>query len=308
MSRRMLGETFDIHGGGLDLIFPHHENEIAQSECCHGKPHGQVLDAQRPDAGLATRSARSAAGNTRAAEGDLAAQEAGKISKSQGLGPVPRAAQAVLAARRSASSSSRPTTAGRSTSATSRIQRGRAPGWSTFYRFFKRYERVTGESFYDLDYAARRGRRATSTPGDDAAAGRRGRASRPLPGGDGRRLQHGRRHRRPVRPGPRAQQVRRRREAGRIGKPDAGASSPRCARARRRSASWPPRWACSAKPAEAEAGRRRRAGRQADGAADRAARRRPQEEGLRHRRPHPQRARPRSASRSKTAPAARSGP
>ena len=34
----MLGETFDIHGGGLDLVFPHHENELAQSECCHGKP------------------------------------------------------------------------------------------------------------------------------------------------------------------------------------------------------------------------------------------------------------------------------
>ena len=32
-----LGETFDIHGGGLDLIFPHHENEIAQSECAHGE-------------------------------------------------------------------------------------------------------------------------------------------------------------------------------------------------------------------------------------------------------------------------------
>ena len=33
-----LAETIDIHGGGLDLIFPHHENEIAQSECAHGKP------------------------------------------------------------------------------------------------------------------------------------------------------------------------------------------------------------------------------------------------------------------------------
>src|SRR5688500_12197887 len=32
MSARFLGESFDIHGGGLDLIFPHHENEIAQSE------------------------------------------------------------------------------------------------------------------------------------------------------------------------------------------------------------------------------------------------------------------------------------
>lgn len=36
MSAAHLGETFDIHGGGLDLIFPHHENEIAQSCCAHG--------------------------------------------------------------------------------------------------------------------------------------------------------------------------------------------------------------------------------------------------------------------------------
>ncbi|MEC8564466.1 MAG: cysteine--tRNA ligase, partial [Pseudomonadota bacterium] len=36
MSREYLGETFDIHGGGLDLVFPHHENEIAQSRCAHG--------------------------------------------------------------------------------------------------------------------------------------------------------------------------------------------------------------------------------------------------------------------------------
>jgi cysteinyl-tRNA synthetase len=36
MSAAYLGETFDIHGGGLDLIFPHHENEIAQSRCAHG--------------------------------------------------------------------------------------------------------------------------------------------------------------------------------------------------------------------------------------------------------------------------------
>ncbi len=35
MSRELLGETFDIHGGGIDLQFPHHENEIAQSACAH---------------------------------------------------------------------------------------------------------------------------------------------------------------------------------------------------------------------------------------------------------------------------------
>lgn len=38
MSMSILGETFDIHAGGKDLIFPHHENEIAQSEACTGKP------------------------------------------------------------------------------------------------------------------------------------------------------------------------------------------------------------------------------------------------------------------------------
>ena len=38
MSTKYLGDTFDIHCGGVDLIFPHHENEIAQSECATGKP------------------------------------------------------------------------------------------------------------------------------------------------------------------------------------------------------------------------------------------------------------------------------
>ncbi|NOX58609.1 MAG: cysteine--tRNA ligase, partial [Planctomycetes bacterium] len=38
MAQKLLGDTFDIHGGGLDLLFPHHENEIAQSESCTHKP------------------------------------------------------------------------------------------------------------------------------------------------------------------------------------------------------------------------------------------------------------------------------
>ena len=37
MSMKYLGETIDIHGGGQDLIFPHHENEVAQSEGATGK-------------------------------------------------------------------------------------------------------------------------------------------------------------------------------------------------------------------------------------------------------------------------------
>jgi len=40
MAGQYLGETFDIHGGGIDLMFPHHENEIAQSECAH---HGDAI-------------------------------------------------------------------------------------------------------------------------------------------------------------------------------------------------------------------------------------------------------------------------
>jgi len=43
MSESLLGESFDIHGGGIDLVFPHHENEIAQSESVHsGKPLASI--------------------------------------------------------------------------------------------------------------------------------------------------------------------------------------------------------------------------------------------------------------------------
>ncbi len=42
MSRKYLGETFDIHGGGKDLIFPHHENELAQSTGVSGKPFAKI--------------------------------------------------------------------------------------------------------------------------------------------------------------------------------------------------------------------------------------------------------------------------
>ena len=52
MAEKHLGEVFDIHGGGIDLVFPHHENEIAQCRCAHGTPvMANVLDAQRLPAG-----------------------------------------------------------------------------------------------------------------------------------------------------------------------------------------------------------------------------------------------------------------
>lgn len=42
MSMKYLGETFDLHGGGIDLVFPHHENEIAQSEAATGQPFARL--------------------------------------------------------------------------------------------------------------------------------------------------------------------------------------------------------------------------------------------------------------------------
>jgi cysteinyl-tRNA synthetase len=47
MAEEFLGTRFDIHGGGIDLKFPHHENEIAQSCAASGDSFAQAVDAQR---------------------------------------------------------------------------------------------------------------------------------------------------------------------------------------------------------------------------------------------------------------------
>ena len=46
MAKDILGDQFDIHGGGIDLIFPHHENEIAQSTCSNDMKNCQFLASQ----------------------------------------------------------------------------------------------------------------------------------------------------------------------------------------------------------------------------------------------------------------------
>jgi cysteinyl-tRNA synthetase len=154
MSRKLLGETFDIHGGGLDLMFPHHENEIAQSECCHGKPmakywmHNGLMQASSEVGKLGGR-------NTRPVEGDLAAQEVGKISKSKGSEPFRELLQKfsgetirffVLS-----------THYRRPIDYSEERLREVATGMDAFYRFFQRYERIAGESFYSLKAPATRG-------------------------------------------------------------------------------------------------------------------------------------------------------
>src|SRR5437763_7825979 len=91
MSRALLGETFDIHGGGLDLVFPHHENELAQSECCHDKPmvkywlHNGLLRKSEASGKIGGKSDReqSAVGN---AVPGVPSSGGGKMSRSAGAG------------------------------------------------------------------------------------------------------------------------------------------------------------------------------------------------------------------------------
>jgi len=162
MSQRLLGETFDIHGGGLDLIFPHHENEIAQSECRHGKPmarfwmHNGLMQASDEVGKVGGRA-------TRPNEGDKEAQEVGKISKSKGAAPfremLARYSGEVIRFFILSTHYRRPIDYSEG-----RINEVQA-GLEGFYRFFKRYERITSESFYALQAPDRRGE---FVPGADA--------------------------------------------------------------------------------------------------------------------------------------------
>jgi cysteinyl-tRNA synthetase len=154
MSKKLLGETFDIHGGGLDLVFPHHENEIAQSECCHGKPmvtywaHNGLLRAGAATGKVGGRAER---------EGDdtgEAEQVSGKMSRSKGAGGLAQLIERQGGERirffllrthyRSTVLFNEPAIEEAGT------------GLETFYRLFKRYERITGKSFYDLEFATTR--------------------------------------------------------------------------------------------------------------------------------------------------------
>ena len=89
MSRQLLGKTFDIHGGGLDLQFPHHENEVAQSECCHGAPqakywfHNGLVQASTETGKVGGRNTREAAAPA-GGEMDQQSLVDGKYSKSKG--------------------------------------------------------------------------------------------------------------------------------------------------------------------------------------------------------------------------------
>ena len=170
MSKAILGPHFDIHGGGLDLVFPHHENEIAQSESLHDCPmasywmHNGLMQA----GGAAGKVGGRPRGEAGSAD-DAAAQAATKISKSTGAEPFknllarhdPRAIRMLLL----------------STHYRSPIHFGEEPlgesarALEAFDRLFARYQRVAGKSFYALPCRDRRaGDAAVAAAGADVQA------------------------------------------------------------------------------------------------------------------------------------------
>ena len=156
MSKKLLGETFDIHGGGLDLVFPHHENEIAQSECCHGKPmvrywaHNGLLRAGTTAGKIGGRTEREA-GEAASAAGPATDAVSGKMSRSKGAGGLADLIKRQGGERirffllrthyRSTVLFNEPA-----------IEEA-GKGLETFYRLFKRYTRITGKDFYALKAA-----------------------------------------------------------------------------------------------------------------------------------------------------------
>ena len=176
MSGKILGETIDIHGGGLDLMFPHHENELAQSECASGKPfvrywlHNGLMQSGKNTGKV---------GGAHSREGDIPApsseedQIAGKLAGSAGAESV-----------KSAVFAHHPPEVVRffllSTHYRSPIDFSleniaeRQKGMEGFYRLLDTYEQITGQSFYAIDAPTTRDSSvvnslAVSLPADIAA-------------------------------------------------------------------------------------------------------------------------------------------
>jgi cysteinyl-tRNA synthetase len=171
MSKAILGETFDIHGGGLDLVFPHHENEIAQSESLHDRPmakvwmHNGLMQAGSAAGKVGGRPRE--VGEAEDATADADAQAATKISKSTGAEPFktllnrhrPEAIRLLLL----------------STHYRSPIHFGEEPlresakAMEAFERLFARYTRIAGKSFHALPCRNRQtGDAAVATAGPEA--------------------------------------------------------------------------------------------------------------------------------------------
>ncbi len=126
MSSKYLGDTFDIHGGGLDLVFPHHENEIAQSESYTGKPFVKYWMHN----GLANF------------KGEKMSKSTGNIISAEEL--LKRHSAETIRFFLLSTHYRRPLTFSEE-----RLKEVRQ-GLDGFYRLFDRIERLTGRSVYDL--------------------------------------------------------------------------------------------------------------------------------------------------------------
>jgi cysteinyl-tRNA synthetase len=162
MSREILGKTFDIHGGGLDLVFPHHENELAQSRCCHGQPmvrywmHNGLMKRDAGAGKLGGKSDREASGGEKSAAEQSAppveADVSSKISRSKGAGGLAKLIEQQTGERIRfflLKSHYRSTIV---FSDEGLEEAGQA--LNAFYRLIQRFERITGEAFYPRVNAA----------------------------------------------------------------------------------------------------------------------------------------------------------
>src|SRR5438132_259572 len=133
MSMKYLGKTLDIHGGGLDLQFPHHENELAQSESYTGQPFARYW----------MHNGLMKTGNEKMSKSkgnEIVASEVLKRYSPETLrllllnthyrSPIEYSDERLQEVKRSLDG---------------------------FYRFFERYQRITGKSFFDLHAPTRRG-------------------------------------------------------------------------------------------------------------------------------------------------------
>jgi cysteinyl-tRNA synthetase len=144
MSKAILGETFDIHGGGLDLVFPHHENELAQSECCHGRPmvkywlHNGLLKASAGAGKVGGRGERE----------EQPAEAAKKVSRSEGAGGLAD----IIAAQ----GGERIRFCLLRTHYRSTVIYGEealeeaATNLESFYRYFERFHKITRQRYFNL--------------------------------------------------------------------------------------------------------------------------------------------------------------
>jgi cysteinyl-tRNA synthetase len=168
MSKALLGETFDIHGGGLDLVFPHHENELAQSECCHGRPmvkywlHNGLLRKGEAAGKIGGKTDREGGG--------------GKMSRSAGAGGLAD----VIAAQ----GGERIRFFLLKTHYRSTVVYGdeglaeAATALESFYRFFERFQKIAKQRFFNLPAPAKRREGGTPVPPEGIlATANRARAS-----------------------------------------------------------------------------------------------------------------------------------